>query len=205
MPNPDFVYQFVERDPDGPDLTLLALHGTGGSEHDLAGLAQRLVPGAAILSPRGKVLENGMARFFKRLSPGVFDLEDLRQRTHELADFVDSAAERYALGRVVALGFSNGANIASSVLLLRPETLSGAALLRPMLPLEPQELPDLSGKPVFLASGETDPYVTKEEARRLEKTLQAAGALVTHYWDTGGHGLSGGDVEAAQEWFGGVF
>src|SRR5919106_2243449 len=150
MTTPDlgFVHRFL---PGAPSLpVLLLLHGTGGDESDLLPLGEALLPGAARLSPRGKVLENGMPRFFRRLAEGVFDLDDLRRRTQELADFVEAAAAAYGLGerRPVAVGFSNGANIAAAMLLLRPGVLSGALLIRPMVPLVPDTLPDLGGMPV---------------------------------------------------------
>src|SRR5437588_9417037 len=149
---PDFIHEFV---PGSSERTLLLLHGTGGNERDLIPLGHELDPGAALLSPRGKVLEHGMPRFFRRLAEGVFDLEDLTRRTHELADFVADAATRYGFDprNVIAVGFSNGANIAASLLLLRPETLAAAVLFRPMIPLVPETLPDLSRVPVFIAAG----------------------------------------------------
>src|SRR6266480_356877 len=148
----DFVHEFV---PGSSKRTLLLLHGTGGNEHDLIRLGHEIDPEAAILSPRGKVLENGMPRFFKRLAEGVFDLEDLKFRTYELADFVEEASKVYGfdLQHVVALGYSNGANIAASELLLRPAILSSAILFRPMVPLIPEVLPDLSTKHVFISAG----------------------------------------------------
>src|SRR3954463_16668755 len=126
---------------------VLLLHGTGGNEHDLLPLGRAVAPGSALLSPRGKVLENGMPRFFRRLAEGVFDEQDLIRRTHELADFIEEAAAHYGFDatKVVAIGYSNGANIAGGTLLLRPGILSGAALLRPMVPLIPQALPELKG------------------------------------------------------------
>jgi len=152
-----FIHRFIPaKEADSP-LALLLLHGTGGDETDLLGLGQELAPGAALLSPRGKVLENGLPRYFRRLAEGVFDLADLRVRTNELADFVETAAQRYRLpsDRIFAVGFSNGANIAASVLLLRPQVLAGAVLFRPMVPLVPDPMPNLHGKPVLLAAGGT--------------------------------------------------
>src|ERR1700719_2478432 len=135
---PDFIHEFV---PGNSDRTLLLLHGTGGNERDLIPLGQELDPNASLLSPRGKVLENGMPRFFRRLAEGVFDLEDLKKRTQELADFVVSAAEHYKIDnkQIVAVGYSNGANIAASMLLLRPEVLPAAILFRAMVPLIPEQ------------------------------------------------------------------
>jgi predicted esterase len=182
--------------------TLLLLHGTGGNETDLLDLGAKLRPDANILSPRGKVLENGMPRFFRRLAEGVFDLEDLQSRTQELADFVAAAAAArgFDANRVTAVGFSNGANIAASLLLLRPETLSGAVLLRAMTPLVPESLPDLRGKRILLAEGRQDPVVPSDNAERLAGMFRSAGADVTLRWRNAGHGLTREDVEDAQEW-----
>jgi phospholipase/carboxylesterase len=145
-PQPDFIHEFV---PDSGSRTLLLLHGTGGNERDLIPLGRELDPNASLLSPRGKVLENGMPRFFRRLAEGVFDLEDLKKRTHELADFVVAAAQLYEfdLKKIVAVGYSNGANIAASILLLRPETFAAAILFRAMVPFVPDIQPDLSFRP----------------------------------------------------------
>ena len=179
---------------------LLLLHGTGGTEEDLLPLGEQLLPGAAQLSPRGQVLENGMPRFFRRLAEGVFDLDDLRRRTHELADFVDSARRTYDLGpgAPVAVGFSNGANIAAAMLLLRPGTLGGALLLRPMVPLEPEPLLALDGVPVQINAGTADPIVTPAQSQALGTLLQRAGATVSVDWIRAGHGLARQDLEVGQ-------
>ena len=200
-PDLGLVHRFVPGA--GDERALLLLHGTGGDENDLIPLGQALAPGAALLSPRGAVLEHGMPRFFRRLAEGVFDLDDLVARTHELADFVAAATAAYHLtpGRLIAVGFSNGANIAASTLLLRPEALGGAVLLRATLPLEPDPLPDLSGVPVLIASGRTDPMVRPERAERLAARLAEAGADVSAHWSPSGHGLDQGDLEAAHRWF----
>ncbi|MDR7423535.1 MAG: alpha/beta hydrolase [Armatimonadota bacterium] len=197
-----FVHRFVPAAPDGPACTLVLLHGTGGDEGALIPLGQALLPGAALLSPRGKVLERGMPRFFRRLAEGVFDLEDLRARTEELAEFLTAAAASYALdpARLVAVGFSNGANIAASLLLLRPGVLAGAVLLRPMVPLVPERQPDLSGVPVLLAAGRGDSLVPPDHPDRLAQMLRAAGAEVTVHWEDGGHALAAGDVAAVRAW-----
>ena len=148
-----FIHRFIPATQPGKP-PLLLLHGTGGNENDLLPLGAQLSPGAALLSPRGKVLENGMPRFFRRLAEGVFDLADLKVRTAELTDFIAAARKAYGLDAPVAVGFSNGANIAASLLLTRPQALRGAVLLRAMLPFEPEPLPDLAGKPVLLLSGD---------------------------------------------------
>jgi len=182
---------------------LLLLHGTGGNESDLLPLGEELVPGAALLSPRGKVLENGMPRFFRRLAEGVFDVKDVEARAHELADFVLAAQDAYALGaKPIAVGFSNGANIAAAVLLLRPEVLGGAVLFRPMVPLEPAESPDLRGVEVFLGAARRDPIVPPAETERLQRLLERAGAKVELRWVNAGHGLTPADVESAKAWLG---
>jgi len=186
--------------PDAP--TLLVLHGTGGNEHDLVPLGRVLIPGAAILSPRGKILERGQPRFFRRFAEGVFDLDDLRQRTHELADFVAAAAERYHFdpSRIVAAGFSNGANIAASVLLLRPGTLQTALLYSPMVPLVPEPLPDLRATTVFISAGRRDPLVSPAQTQELADLLTRAHARVTLRWTEGGHSLTEPDVAAGAAW-----
>jgi len=185
---------------------LLLLHGTGGTEDDLLPLGERLLPGAALLSPRGQVLENGMPRFFRRLAEGVFDLDDLRRRTNELADFVDAARRTYDLGPTppIAVGFSNGANIAASTLLLRPGTLGGALLLRPMVPLVPDPLPTLTGVPVQINAGTADPIVTPAQSEALGKLLERVGAAVTVDWIRGGHGLTPKDLEIGTRFLAGI-
>jgi predicted esterase len=183
--------------------TLLLLHGTGGNENDLLPVGRAIAPGAALLSPRGRVLENGMPRFFRRLAEGVFDMEDLVARTHELSDFVAEAAKRYGFDakRVVAVGFSNGANIAASMMLLRPDTLAGAVLLRPMVPFEPKTPPDLRGRRALVAAGKADPIVKPENSERLAAILREAGADVTLHWSPGGHTLDRADLSAAAAWW----
>ena len=184
--------------------TLLLLHGTGGNEDDLLPLAGMLAPTSGVLSPRGKVLERGMPRFFRRLAEGVFDLEDLKRRTIELADFIGAAADRYGFdrSRVIAVGFSNGANIAASLLLLRPGVLAGAVLIRAMVPLVPEPLPSLASTRVLLSSGRRDPLVAAVETERLATLLRKAGADVTLVWQPGGHELTREDVDAARSWLG---
>jgi phospholipase/carboxylesterase len=198
-PPPDFIHEFV---PGTSDRTLLLLHGTGGNEHDLIPLGRELDPNAALLSPRGKVLENGMPRFFRRLAEGVFDVEDLKQRTNELADFVATAAKHYELAadQVVAAGYSNGANIAASMLLLRPKILHAAILLRAMVPLVPENLPDLSSVRVWIGAGDQDPIIPASEAQRLVELLRRAGADVTIRFGNATHGLTNGDVKTARHW-----
>jgi phospholipase/carboxylesterase len=182
--------------------TLLLLHGTGGNEQDLVPLARELMPGAGVLSPKGKVLEQGMPRFFRRLSEGVFDLDDLRVRTMELADFVVDAAQHYGFDAeaVVAVGFSNGANIAGSLLLLRPGVLQRAVLFRAMVPLVPDPPPSLPRTPVLVSNGRSDPLVAVAETERLVALLRDAGADVTLAWQQAGHHLVEDDLARAREW-----
>jgi predicted esterase len=198
-PQPDFIHEFV---PGTSERTLLLLHGTGGNERDLVPLGHELDPNAALLSPRGKVLENGMPRFFRRLAEGVFDLDDLRKRTQELADFVTSAAKHYEIGagKIVAVGYSNGANIAASMLLLRPEILSAAILFRAMVPLVPETLPKLSGKHVLINGGELDPIMPPSETKKLVELLRSAGADITIRFLHAGHQLTSQDIDMAREW-----
>jgi predicted esterase len=185
---------------------LLLLHGTGGNEHDLLPLARTIAPTAGVLSPRGKILERGMPRFFRRLAEGVFDIEDLKLRTMELADFVAAAAAHYEFDarRVIAIGFSNGANIAASLLLLRPEVLARAVLFRAMVPLVPDGMPSLKNVSVLLSGGRRDPIVPAENTERLAAMLREAGAAVTVAWQGAGHELTNEDVAEAREWLSGV-
>src|SRR3982751_990564 len=198
---PDFIHDFF---PGSSSRTLLLLHGTGGNERDLIQLGRELDPNAALLSPRGKVLENRMPRFFRRLAEGVFDLEDLKYRTNELADFVAAATQRYGFttDELIAVGYSNGANIAASMLLLRPEIMRRSILFRAMVPLVPQTLPDLSSGRVWIGAGDNDPIVPASETKRLAELLRRAGADVTIRFAQAGHGLTNQDVEAARLWLG---
>lgn len=197
-----FIHRFIPATEGKDAPVLLLLHGTGGTEDDLLPLGRKLLPDAALLAPRGRVSENGMARFFRRHAEGVFDIDDLKRRTHELADFVTRAAATYQFNpqRVLAVGYSNGANIAASTLLLRPATLSAAVLLRAMFPLEPETLPALQNTPVFLASGRFDPIVPVESVERLATLLRRAGANVTLRWQETGHQLANEEIVAAQSW-----
>jgi len=196
---PDFIHEFV---PGSSERTLLLLHGTGGNERDLIALGRELDPDASMLSPRGKVVENGMPRFFRRLAEGVFDLEDLRKRTQELADFVIAAAQRYEIDmtEIMAVGYSNGANIAASILLLRPEIFPTAILFRAMVPLVPETKPNLSSARVWIGAGRFDPIVPESETKRLAELLRGAGADVTTRFFESGHELTRFDVDAAREW-----
>src|SRR5215510_5686221 len=198
-PQPDFIHEFV---PGNSSRTLLLLHGTGGNERDLIALGRELDPNAALLSPRGKVLEHGMPRFFRRLAEGVFDLEDLKHRTNELADFVAAATHHYGLAsdNVVGVGYSNGANIAASMLLLRPEILSAAILFRAMVPLIPDTQPKLSTVRVWIGAGTNDPIIPTSQTKRLAELLRRAGADVTMRYFQAGHELTAADVEAARDW-----
>ncbi|WP_345822497.1 alpha/beta hydrolase [Methylobacterium fujisawaense] len=193
---------FIHRFEPGPDTArpLLLLHGTGGDENDLLPLGRMVAPEAALLAPRGGVSENGMPRFFRRLAEGVFDEADLRRRTGDLAAFVAASRARYGLGAPLALGFSNGANIAASLLMLRPETLTGAVLIRPMVPFAEPPAADLAGRPVLILSGALDPIVPVENARRLAQQLSASGARVEHKILPAGHGLSQADVSQVLAW-----
>jgi predicted esterase len=200
----DFIHRFISANSKAKksSLTLLLLHGTGGTEGDLIPLGNELTPDASILSVRGKVLENGMPRFFKRLEEGVFDLEDLKMRTDELADFIlkSSSIYDFDLNRLVAVGYSNGANIGASVLLRRPEVLAGAILFRAMVPFTPDVLPDLSKKFIILLEGMRDPIVSKQEAESLLKIFNKAHSNVTIKWQGSGHSLTQEDIDSAKEW-----
>ncbi len=197
----DFIHVFQPPATAGGPILLL-LHGTGGNEHDLVPLADALLPGAGVLSPRGQVLERGMPRFFKRLAEGVFDIEDLKLRTAELADFIAASAitHHFSTGDVIAVGFSNGANIAGALLLLRPDALGAAVLFRAMVPLTPETLPGMPATPVLISNGKMDPLVSAEETERLAALLRSGGADVTVSWQNAGHELTDRDVITAREW-----
>ena len=201
-----FTHRFVPGEVE-PGPTLLLLHGTGGNEEDLIPLGQELAPGTAILSPRGKVSEYGAPRFFRRLAEGVFDQEDLLFRTHELAGFVEAASNEYGfdLSKVVAVGYSNGANVAASTILLHPGLLRAAVLFRAMVPFEPEVMPDLSGMPVFMASGRRDQMIPADDSQRLADILSEAGADVDLRWHDTGHGLTYEEVGEAKEWLSETF
>lgn len=198
-----FVHRYVPPTSEqAQPVTLLLLHGTGGDENDLLPLGRALADGAALLSPRGKVLEGGAPRFFRRLAEGVFDQEDLALRTDELAGFIDGAIKTYGIDQtgLVAVGFSNGANIAASVLLRHPGVVPAAVLLSPMVPFEPDAVPDLSGTSVFVGSGRADPIAPPAEVDRLVDILRAGGSDVTIYRDEGGHGVTEREVLEARDW-----
>lgn len=199
--SPEFVHRFVRGHRAGGPVLLL-LHGTGGDETDLLPLGEALAPGAALLSPRGKVLERGVPRFFRRLAEGVFDVDDLTARTRELGEFVRAAAAEYGFdpGAVIGVGYSNGANIAASLLLLHPDVLRGAVLFRPMVPLVPASPPRLDGTPVFIAAGRRDPIVPAAQTEQLAALLTEAGADVTVRVEPADHALTEGDVAAARAW-----
>ena len=200
-----FIHRYIPPASGGElagGTTLLLLHGTGGDEQDLLPLGRALLPGAGLLSPRGKVLERGASRFFRRLAEGVFNQADLERRTEELAHFVVAAAGAYQLepDGIVAVGFSNGANIAASLLLRRPGVLRGAVLLNPMVPFEPETLPDLTGTSVFIGAGRADPIAPAAQAERLAELLRTAGADVTLHLEPGGHAVTEAEVAAARQW-----
>jgi len=193
-----FVHRFEQGKSTEPPLLLL--HGTGGDENDLVPLGQMIAPDATLISPRGKVLENGMPRFFRRLVDGVFDEDDVRRRAADLADFIAAARAHYRLAAPIALGYSNGANTAAAVLLLRPEALAGAILLRATLPLSETAPVDLAGKPVLILSGAMDPMMSPDRAARLASVLQGCGGAVEHRTLPSGHELSQTDVTLAKAW-----
>src|SRR6266568_3867285 len=197
-----FIHRFVPAEDSASGETLLVLHGTGGDENDLLGIGRVVAPGAAILSPRGNVLENGAPRFFRRISEGVFDPKEVRSRAEELVRFIRAAAVTYGLdgARIFALGYSNGANIASTVMLVEPGILQGSVLLRPMLVYEPTEQPDLSASAVFMSAGRMDPIVPTPSVERLASLFEAVHAAVTLKWQLAGHSLVPSEVREAADW-----
>jgi len=197
-----FIHRFVPADDPSSGETLVVLHGTGGDENDLISIGQAIAPGAAILSPRGNVLENGAPRFFRRLAEGVFDPKEVRSRAEELARFVRAATVTYRLdpSRIFAFGYSNGANVASTVMLVEPGIFLGSILLRPMLVYEPSEKRDLTGSSVLVSAGRLDPIVPTESVERLAELLQSTGAEVTVKWQLAAHNLVPSEVRDAADW-----
>lgn len=197
-----YIHRYEPGQGEHRNTTLLLLHGTGADEEALSGLGRMVLPGAGQLRPRGNVLENGMARFFRRFAEGVLDVDDLKQRTADLAHFIQQAAETYGFdaNQVIGAGFSNGANIATSMLFLRPEALRAAILLHPMVPFVPETLPALNGKPVFIGAGRADPLVPSEQTEQLAELLKRAGAAVELFWQNDGHTVSIEEVKAAKSW-----
>jgi len=196
-----FTHRFIPAEDQSAE-TLLVLHGTGGNENDLVGIGQAIAPGAAILSPRGNVLENGAPRFFRRIAEGVFDPKEVRSRGEELARFIRAAVVTYRLdpSRIFALGYSNGANIASTVMLIEPGIIQGSILLRPMLVYEPAEKKDLSGSSVFISAGRMDPIAPTTSVEQLAEMFRSAKADVTLKWQLAGHSLVPSEVREASEW-----
>ena len=201
LPDLGFAHRFEPATVPGAPFLLL-LHGTGGDENSLIPLGKAMAPGAALLSPRGQVVEQGMARFFRRHAEGDFDQADLELRTKDLAEFIERASATYAIpaGKIVAAGFSNGANMAASLILRFPEAVAGTALMRGMVPFTPQKEVDLERRPVLLLSGVEDPIVGTDEVAELADIFRAANAEVTLHWETAGHTLSQGDVLMAFDW-----
>jgi phospholipase/carboxylesterase len=197
-----FIHRFVPGEDSASGETLLVLHGTGGDENDLIGIGQAIAPGAAILSPRGNVLENGAPRFFRRLAEGVFDPKEVRSRAKELARFIRAAVITYRLDptRVFALGYSNGANVASTVMFVEPGILHGGILFRPMLVYEPTEKNDLAGSAVFISAGRMDPIVPAASVERLAELFESTHAEVTLKWQQVGHNLVPSEVSEAADW-----
>jgi predicted esterase len=201
-----YIHRYEPGQGENKDTTLLLLHGTGGDENALSGLGNMLLPGAAQLSPRGNVSENGMARFFRRFAEGVLDVEDLQRRTGDLAEFIHQASLRYGFDeqRVIAVGFSNGANIAGSLLFMRPPVLQAALLLHAMVPFVPDPLPDLRGKPIFLGAGRLDPLVSATETEQLTDLFRRSGANVELSWQNDGHTVTLEEAKAAKAWLEGL-
>jgi phospholipase/carboxylesterase len=194
-----FIYRFKPGSQSNAP-PLLLLHGTGGDENDLMQLGTMISPGSPLLSPRGRVLENGMPRFFRRLAEGVFDEEDVRDRALELGDFIQQARDQYGISAPIAVGYSNGANIAAALLLMSPEALAGAILLRAMVPLTEPPAADLARRPVLILSGRQDPIVPADNADTLAEVLSAAGGTVNHRILPTGHQLSQADIALSREW-----
>ncbi|MBB3663379.1 phospholipase/carboxylesterase [Prauserella sediminis] len=200
MTGPALDHRYVEGAQAEP--VLLLLHGTGGTPDDILALGKELSPSSTMIAPAGPVSENGAARWFRRLAEGVFDVEDVIVRAGELAEFIEVARDRYDLAgrRLVAAGFSNGANIAAAVALLRPDVLDEVVLFSAMSPLPEPPAADLHGGRVFLANGRQDPMAPLDSSERLVRTFRDRGAEVTEYWHPGGHQITADGLESARQW-----
>jgi predicted esterase len=198
-----FAHNFVQGKKESKNQTILLLHGTGGNENDLIPLGHEIAPDSSLLGVRGKVLENGMPRYFRRFGEGVFDIEDLKFRTKELANFVKEASKHYGfdLDLTVAVGYSNGANMAASLLLMGPEILHGAILFRAMLPFSPEKLPRLSGKLIFLSAGKFDSLTSPSQVEDLKDLLEKCGAHVSMNWESSDHSLTQEEAKKAKKFF----
>lgn len=194
-----FIYNYI---PSSGENTLLLLHGTGGNEDDLLTIGQMLDQKASILAPRGKVVENGMPRFFRRISPGVFDIEDLKFRVSELTEFIMLACKKHSIDQrsLIGVGYSNGANTAAGLIMLEPTLLKRSILFRVMLPFLPERIPELSGTRVFISGGKYDQMISEEGTLELKNILQKSGADVKMNWEQSTHALSAGEINKAREW-----
>ena len=194
-----FIYNYI---PGSRENVLFLLHGTGGNEDDLLTVGQMLDRRASIISPRGKVLENGMPRFFRRISPGVFDIEDLKFRVNELGEFIDLVCKKHSFRSksLVVVGYSNGANIAVSLVLLKPTSLKRLILFRAMLPLVPDRIPDLNGTSVFISGGKYDEMISVKNTLELKSIFQKSGASIEMNWEESTHALTSDEVSKAREW-----
>ena len=196
-------YHFIETAGSAPNAPLfLTFHGTGGDEHQFHGLAAQLASGAHVISPHGDVSEHGAARFFRRTGEGVYDMADLAERTQAMARFIIQQKQRTGADRVMAMGFSNGANILASVMLTHPQIVDEAALLHPLIPWQPAPQPGLAGRRVLVAAGRRDPICPPDLTRQLNRYLAAQGAELTEYWSEGGHGIDQPEVQAIAAFFG---
>jgi len=199
-----FIHRFIPPSSPSNPITILLLHGTGADENNMIPIGRMISPNAALLSPRGKVLENGMTRFFRRFAEGVFDQEDLKYRTNELAAFIKQASEKYKfeLDRLVVIGYSNGANIAASIILRHPGLINEAVLFHPVIPFVPKKLPDLSSTRILVTAGKNDPIVRTDESENLKKLFENCGADVEIYWHDKGHNLRQEEIIKAKDFLG---
>ncbi len=202
LPNTIDGFTYVTRETGSPE-GLMLLHGTGGDEYDLVDLGRYIAPDLTLISPRGRAPENGMNRWFARHAEGILDEQDIKKRTAELHRFLPKATQAHGVSakKLWALGFSNGANMAAAMLLLYPESFAGAVLFRPMLPLKPENLPDLKGKHLFIAAGTHDTMIPRESTEMLIGILQDQGAVLQVNWATAGHGFGQDEVVLAKQWF----
>ncbi len=187
---------FVAKRTDGGDTLIFTFHGTGGTEGQFHGLAEQILPGASVVSPRGDVSESGALRYFRRTGEGVYDMDDLARRTEAMAAFLAGEKEKAKARRVIGLGYSNGANILASVAMSRPDIVENLILMHPLIPWQPSPQPGLEGRRVLITAGQRDPICPAPLTQTLIGWFEAQGAETTALWHPGGHEIARPEIDA---------
>jgi phospholipase/carboxylesterase len=186
----------------GNGTLVFTFHGTGGNEHQFHDLASQLLPGAAVVSPRGDVRDAGMNRYFRRTGEGIYDMDDLWARTNALAAFLAEERSKADALRVVGLGYSNGANILAAIAMSHPEIVDEIVLMHPLIPWTPQPQPGLADKRVLITAGRRDPICPAPMTEALADYLRQQGTSLTLHWHEGGHELRPEELGAMQAFLG---